>query len=209
MELGGSPEIRGPEGRWWLWELSRWVGLAGQQARAVVVAPAGGVECGAGVAVYCSNGGRRVSVDALSSACLAKRCSSSWGLVAPHHRWPLAPQEQMGIRHMKGAWGSGDGRGWAAIVEARTLARVGRLKAVSGKCWCRWCVWAQAMGLWWRLGNEWGGGEMDWWWPPRVKAGRRRSGGRPGCVGRCGHRCRGCGMGRTDQRQGMGNSRVQ
>jgi hypothetical protein len=157
MELGGPPEIRGPEGRWWLWELSRWVGLGGHQARAVAVAPAGGVECAAGGAVDCSNGGRRVSVDALSSACLGQRCSSSWGLVAPHHRWFLAPQKQMGIRHIKGAWGSGDGRGWAAIVEAQTMARVGRLRAVSGML-----VSAGAVGVCghrrWDSGGDLGGG---------------------------------------------------
>jgi hypothetical protein len=51
----------------------------------------------------------RVNEDALSSACFARRCSSSWGLVARRHRWPLAPREQMGIGHVKGAERSGDG----------------------------------------------------------------------------------------------------
>jgi hypothetical protein len=43
-----------------------------------------------------------VSEDALSLTCLAQRCSSSWGLVAPRHRWFLAPREQMGIGHANG-----------------------------------------------------------------------------------------------------------
>jgi hypothetical protein len=50
-----------------------------------------------------------VNEDALSSVCFSRMCSSSWGLVAPRHRWPLAPWEQMGIGHVKSAEGSGDG----------------------------------------------------------------------------------------------------
>jgi hypothetical protein len=57
----------------------------------------------------------RVIDDALSSSWLPWRCSSSWGLVAPRHRWPRAtagpqaPWEQMDIRYVKGGGGSGDG----------------------------------------------------------------------------------------------------
>jgi hypothetical protein len=38
----------------------------------------------------------------------------------------------MGIGHVKGAGGSGDGRGWAAKVETQTTAGAGRLRAVGG-----------------------------------------------------------------------------
>jgi hypothetical protein len=51
----------------------------------------------------------RVSGDTLSSACFARRCSSSWDLVAPRHGWPLAPREQVGIGHTKGVGGFWNG----------------------------------------------------------------------------------------------------
>jgi hypothetical protein len=44
----------------------------------------------------------RESEDVLSLACLARRCSSSWSLVAPRHRWHLWPRELMGIGHVNG-----------------------------------------------------------------------------------------------------------
>jgi hypothetical protein len=45
-----------------------------------------------------------------------------WGLVAP--------REQMRIGHVKGAGGSGEGRGWAANAEKQAVAGAERLRAV-------------------------------------------------------------------------------
>jgi hypothetical protein len=71
-----------------------------------------------------------VSNGTLLSACLAQRCSSSRDLVAPCHHWSLAPREQMGIGHKKGAERSGEGLGWAAHTDALTVAGAGRFRAV-------------------------------------------------------------------------------
>jgi hypothetical protein len=68
----------------------------------------------------------RVSDETLSSECLARRCSTSWNLVAQHHRCCLVPRAQMGIRHVKGAGGFGDG----ALVASR--GRVGNVGWTGG-----------------------------------------------------------------------------
>jgi hypothetical protein len=80
----------------------------------------------------------RMSEDALSSACLVRRCSSSWDLVEPRHRWPLASRKQTGIGHVNGV-GAGVGVSMAPMALVGGGVRGGTPVSTGT---CAWGGWA-------------------------------------------------------------------